>query len=111
MLEVVKVGTADLEPGMYVSGLDRPWVGTPFLLQGFKITSDEEMRLLQEHCQHVFIDIRKSEQKQARAITRRRSDQRPRVSRQALFPRRDLTQYQDAANWNDEFPRAEHVVT
>ena len=35
MLEVQKIYTHDLELGMYVANLDRPWLGTPFLLQGF----------------------------------------------------------------------------
>ena len=33
----IKVFTGDLTTGMYVCGLDRPWLETPFLLQGFQI--------------------------------------------------------------------------
>ncbi len=51
-----KIDTADLEIGMYVTRLDRSWLGTPFLLQGFQIESKEEIAQLREHCAHVFVD-------------------------------------------------------
>ncbi|MEO5573352.1 MAG: DUF3391 domain-containing protein, partial [Gammaproteobacteria bacterium] len=34
-----KVLVGDLAPGMYVYDLDRPWIETPFLFQGFSIDS------------------------------------------------------------------------
>lgn len=55
-----KIGTAALRIGMFVSSLDRPWLGTPFLLQGFLIESEEELAQLRQLCQHVFIDRRRS---------------------------------------------------
>jgi putative nucleotidyltransferase with HDIG domain len=51
-----KVAVPDLRPGMYVSELDRAWVGTPFLFQGFEIRTQEEIEELRRHCQYVFID-------------------------------------------------------
>ena len=56
-----KVFTADLNKGMYVSELDRPWLGTPFLFQGFTISSDNELSQLRETCEFVYIDTSKSE--------------------------------------------------
>lgn len=53
----IKVSTRDLTPGMYVSRLDRPWLETPFLLQGFYISNDEDIGLLQRYCAHVFVDV------------------------------------------------------
>ena len=49
-----------LEKGMYVAELDRPWIGTPFLFQGFIIESDEELGQLRELCKNVFVDDLKS---------------------------------------------------
>lgn len=46
--------------GMYVSELDRPWLDTPFLFQGFVIRSKNEIDELQEHCQFVYIDLEQS---------------------------------------------------
>ena len=44
-----------LELGMYVSDLDIPWNDSPFLLQGFKITTNEEIQKIQKICQFVKI--------------------------------------------------------
>lgn len=55
-----KVEAAALHIGMFVSSLDRPWLGTPFLLQGFLIESEEELAQLRQLCQYVFIDRRRS---------------------------------------------------
>jgi len=38
-----KISVQDLRPGMYVSELDRHWLETPFLFQGFEIVSDEQI--------------------------------------------------------------------
>lgn len=51
-----KVKVADLQTGMYVTELDRSWVGTPFLFQGFLIESDEELGQIKSLCTFVIID-------------------------------------------------------
>lgn len=43
---------------MYVSELDRPWLETPFLFQGFSIRSAGEIEALKSNCQWVVIDTR-----------------------------------------------------
>ncbi|HET7650424.1 MAG TPA: HD-GYP domain-containing protein [Gammaproteobacteria bacterium] len=55
-----KIEVAKLTMGMYVAELDRPWVGSPFLFQGFVIESDEDLEKLREHCQYVFVEDEKS---------------------------------------------------
>jgi HD-GYP domain-containing protein (c-di-GMP phosphodiesterase class II) len=45
---------------MYVSELDRPWLETPFLFQGFFIRSKNEIEELNEHCKFVYIDLEQS---------------------------------------------------
>ncbi|KAA3627720.1 MAG: HD-GYP domain-containing protein [Proteobacteria bacterium] len=47
----------DLEPGMYVSELDRPWSETPFLFQGFFIDSPEQIDELRQYCDYVHVDL------------------------------------------------------
>ena len=49
-----------LQVGMYVSDLDRPWLESPFLVEGLLIRSPEEIEILNEICDFVFIDIGKS---------------------------------------------------
>lgn len=55
-----KVEVADLELGMYVVELDRPWLETPFLFQGFPILSEDEIRELQNCCLYVYVDEEQS---------------------------------------------------
>lgn len=109
MIEVIRIFTADLELGMYVSGLDRPWLETPFVLQGFRIATEEDIRTLRRYCQYVYVDIEKSEQ-QDHVLQRKQRLQRPRLSRQAMFPTRQLTSYKDSSDWHEEYPRAESAV-
>jgi len=42
---------------MYVVELDRPWIETPFLFQGFLVSSEEEIDQLEEYCDFVYIDV------------------------------------------------------
>lgn len=54
------VPAAQLQVGMFVSDLDRPWVGTPFLLQGFLIEDDKQISQLRACCREVEIDFSRS---------------------------------------------------
>lgn len=56
-VEKVKVDVRDLKLGMYVAELDRPWLETPFLLQGFEIREDREIAELRKRCRYVYVDI------------------------------------------------------
>ena len=55
-----KIITTDLRIGMFVADLDRPWVDTPFLLQGFLIEDQEQIVALKSHCEYVIIDRARS---------------------------------------------------
>jgi HD-GYP domain-containing protein (c-di-GMP phosphodiesterase class II) len=55
-----KIDVSGLRVGMYVAELDRPWLETPFLFQGFFIRSKNEIDELHEHCEFVYIDIEQS---------------------------------------------------
>ncbi|WP_237059177.1 HD-GYP domain-containing protein [Microbulbifer sediminum] len=59
-IQQVKVYTEQLQRGMFVSRLDRPWTHTPFALQGFYIRDLEEVRQLQKYCRYVYVDITKT---------------------------------------------------
>ena len=52
-----KVFVHDLEIGMFVSDLDRPWHQTPFPIQGFHIRSQDDIRALTSHCKWVAVDV------------------------------------------------------
>ncbi len=55
----IKIQAYQVQPGMYVAELDRPWLDTPFHFQGFRITSGAQVRELREHCDYVWIDTDK----------------------------------------------------
>ena len=40
---------------MYIAELDRPWLDTPFLFQGFYVRDEDEINALREHCKTVFV--------------------------------------------------------
>ncbi len=52
-----QIPVGELRPGMYVADLDRPWLGAPFLFQGFPITSAKQIDALKQYCETVFIDL------------------------------------------------------
>ena len=56
-LKRIAVDTADLSTGMYVAMLDRPWLETPFVFQGFEIKDRFEIEQLQSYCSYVFVDL------------------------------------------------------
>ncbi|MGD8570567.1 MAG: DUF3391 domain-containing protein [Gammaproteobacteria bacterium] len=56
----VMVDPKHLKKGMYVAELDRPWLESPFLFQGFRITNSDELQQLKQICEYVFVDPEKS---------------------------------------------------
>lgn len=55
-MRLVKVPAMQLQPGMFVAELDRPWLETPFSLQGFMIQNDDEVLYIADHVDYVYID-------------------------------------------------------
>jgi HD-GYP domain-containing protein (c-di-GMP phosphodiesterase class II) len=41
---------------MYVCDLDRPWLDTPFMIQGFYIKNLEDIETVRNNCDYVYID-------------------------------------------------------
>ena len=54
--EELRVAVRGLVVGMFVSRLDRAWIGTPFPLEGLLLTSEEEVATIQRICTFVYID-------------------------------------------------------
>ena len=51
----------DLQAGMYIAELDRPWTDTPFMFQGFHLRTDRQFEALKKYCRHVYVDVARSE--------------------------------------------------
>ncbi len=106
MLHTLRIYTADLEKGMFVSGLDRPWLDTPFVVQGFRIETLDEIDRLRELCEYVYVDCQKSHQA-ASVLQRKVRVERPREPLERVFKGRTLKPYDDGTPLQDEFPKAQ----
>jgi HD-GYP domain-containing protein (c-di-GMP phosphodiesterase class II) len=51
-----KILCNDLRIGMYVQELDRPWLETPFMFQGFCIRHEDEIETLRKYCEYVLVN-------------------------------------------------------
>lgn len=109
MLQTVKVPTSDLSKGMFVSGLDRDWLGTPFLTQGFLLESDEDITRVRDYCEHVWIDIHKCVYVSP-TLARHAKGERPRIPIPEIFKDRELSDYAEETAWKDEHPRASKAL-
>lgn len=58
MLEII--AAHDVKLGMFVAELDRPWLGTPFALQGFLVSNLRQIEALRESCSFVSVNRAKS---------------------------------------------------
>lgn len=87
-----------LSKGMFVSRLDRDWVGTPFPFQGFHIQSDDDLELLGIYCTSVFIDIEKGMDPGLPRLN-------PARPARPVFPARGAD-YVDTVSLHDELPQA-----
>lgn len=114
MIRTVKTNTTNLELGMYVSALDRPWLETPFLTQGFVLESQEDIDRVRQHCDYVYIDTVRSHRDLAPRTVQTVQDapkkivkERPRVPIEKIFVGRKLKPYSEDTPWQEEHSRAE----
>ena len=54
------VAASDLQTGMFVVELDRPWLESPFLIQGFLVEDEETLAQLRGLCRFVYVDWQRS---------------------------------------------------
>lgn len=69
------ISTQKIEKGMFVLELDRPWLETPFLLQGFLVEDDAQVADLKKYCATVTID--RSRSVGAHFVAEKKTDTRP----------------------------------
>ena len=56
-----KINITYLKIGMYVAELDRPWLESPFLFQGFLVEDDAILKSVTDLCEYVVIDNEKGD--------------------------------------------------
>lgn len=54
--QTIKIHVSELKIGMFVSKLDRAWLETPFLMQGFLIECLDDIDAVAEYSEYVWID-------------------------------------------------------
>jgi len=139
MPNLFKVDTTNLEVGMYISELDRPWLETPFLVQGFYVKNKNDIDIISNICDYVFVDTAVPRQKITRKMptvssaigidpgrteftvteidTKSRSNRKVTKSTQenknlnGLFPDKELNEYADTTDWQDETPAAKQAIS
>ena len=55
-----EVPVNELQFGVYISELDRPWTDTPFVFQGFVLEDEKQLETLKKYCKKVYVDPEKS---------------------------------------------------
>jgi len=55
-----EVPVEQLQFGVYISELDRPWTETPFMFQGFVLEDEKQLETLKKYCKKVYVDPEKS---------------------------------------------------
>ncbi|MBI1907577.1 MAG: DUF3391 domain-containing protein [Rhodocyclales bacterium] len=109
MTDNVKMDVTELKAGMYVCRLDRPWLGTPYLIEGVLITSQEDIDELARHCRHVYVDMQRS----AVEIRERPTARQP-SARHATAPTRTVfhgnKRYTDRCEVEQELPAAREAL-
>lgn len=65
-----QVPVSELRIGMFVEELDRPWTETPFLFQGFEITSEEDIEKIKRYCDYIYVSNKPEPEKTERPAFR-----------------------------------------
>jgi HD-GYP domain-containing protein (c-di-GMP phosphodiesterase class II) len=55
--QLIEIPVELLRKGFYVSRLDRDWIDSPFLFQGFEIEADAELEQLKDLCRRVHVEV------------------------------------------------------
>ena len=99
-MKLREVSIDELQFGMYVSKLDRPWTETPFVFQGFVLKSEKQVDVLRKYCKKVFVDPEKADFSEV-----------GKVSAEDIAKVRGTTVYKEVASVEAELPRAKTVYT
>jgi len=89
----------ELQLGMYVSQLDRPWTETPFVFQGFILRNEKQIEVMRKFCKHVFVDPEKEDLSEVGAN-----------AGGTAASIRGTTVYKEVASLDVELPRARTAI-
>lgn len=78
MKQRIRLPVDQLEIGMHVVELDRPWLETPFLFQGFTLENTADIKAVQQYCQYVYVELTRDQLRSTVAPTGKTSEAPPR---------------------------------
>jgi HD-GYP domain-containing protein (c-di-GMP phosphodiesterase class II) len=112
-----EVEVSRLAVGMYVAELDRPWLETPFPLQGFYVRSEADVGRVAEYCHTVFVDPRRfdarligSVRAPPESVLGRAAGQPAPSARLPLAEGVEPVHYEDEGTVEDELPAARQAL-
>lgn len=110
-LHKVELPVNRLKIGMFVAELDRPWLDSPFLLQGFEITNEEDIRSIQNLCDYVYVDVKKSRSMHHRTQLPKTNPQKRQSKLASLFKKRNADNHHStsAGNYKDKVSVVEEL--
>ena len=136
-LTKIKVDCTDLAFGMYVCELDRPWLDTPFMIQGFYIKNLDDIDTVRKVCDYVYVDKIVHRDKLTRNLpgassavmlprpevttprvrmskaaedSPRKRPARPEQGIEDFFPEKKLADYDNTVGWRDEARKARQAI-
>ncbi|WP_425194039.1 HD-GYP domain-containing protein [Halomonas sp. GXIMD04776] len=132
---LIGVPVEQLQSGMYVAALDRPWIETPFMLEGLLLQETKDLQALRHFCKKVYVDPSRSSPEAVRRLrtlsvpSRSQASSAPATPRLVYPIKRTVEQefshsrgdYQEAKqmvhrllrdeqNWHRNLPDVKHMV-
>lgn len=98
-MELKQIPVDELQLGMYVSKLDRPWTETPFVFQGFILRNEKQIDAMKKYCKHVFVDPEKEDMSEVEGH-----------AGGSAASIRGTTVYKEASSLDVEIPRARSAI-
>jgi HD-GYP domain-containing protein (c-di-GMP phosphodiesterase class II) len=98
-MDLKEIPVDELQLGMYVSKLDRPWTETPFVFQGFILRSQKQIDVMKKYCSRVFVDPEKEDLSEVEGH-----------AGGTAASIRGSTVYKDSATLDVELPRARSAI-
>ena len=109
MSRFVQMHVDDLKLGMFVAELDRPWIETPFLTQGFTIRDVDELATLRDLCLSVEVDIGRSRVIEHYELKASHGGIKRAKVVSKFFTGKTITTYEDVFSFEDELGTARKV--
>ncbi len=98
-----EIPVEELQFGMYVSQLDRPWTETSFPFQGFELKTQDELNELKKYCKKVFVDTDKGLDLPDSIHTKLAPGEQP---KDVVAGITNKVEYVERTSLQDELPRA-----